>query len=269
MEKRLFFPKYHSISDIGSSGQVAIIILLIMVVLMTIGLSIASRSTQDLFLANQKSESSRVFNAAEAGIEDALSQDFSSITQDPVTITPDLNIADANIDYTITPHRDLEVVIRQGGQATIDLSGQTGNKLTIRWGRNGGCNDGSLIISTYYDDKGEIKATQQAISPCDRGDDFSPATDIDIDGYKHEYLLTVDPNAADNTIDLQVRVMAVYNDVPIKVTGTNLPAQYHTLRSSANTTLGNEQRVVEVKRSISSAPTIMDYALFSGTDILK
>ena len=94
------------------SGQVAIVILLIMVVLLTVGLSLASRTTQELFLSQQESESARVFNAAEVGIEDALSQDFDAITG-TVTLNP-TTVSDVTTATTIQPVGTLETQLVQG-----------------------------------------------------------------------------------------------------------------------------------------------------------
>ena len=51
------------------AGQILVIMLLIMVVGMTIGLFLLGRTTTDISLTSKLSDSSRVFNAAEAGIE--------------------------------------------------------------------------------------------------------------------------------------------------------------------------------------------------------
>ncbi len=52
------------------SGQVLLITMLVMAVATTIGLALASRSTQDVNISTQVEESSRAFSAAEAGIEE-------------------------------------------------------------------------------------------------------------------------------------------------------------------------------------------------------
>lgn len=53
-------------------GQVLLITLLVLTVATTIALSLIGRATIDLSLSNQLEESTRAFNAAEAGVEQAL-----------------------------------------------------------------------------------------------------------------------------------------------------------------------------------------------------
>ena len=55
-----------------TSGQSLLVILLVMAVILTIGLAVASYSITDIKISQQEEESARVFSAAEAGIEEAL-----------------------------------------------------------------------------------------------------------------------------------------------------------------------------------------------------
>jgi len=56
----------------NNSGQALLIILLIMAVALTIGLSVVSRSVTDIRISQEQEESARVFSAAEAGLESLL-----------------------------------------------------------------------------------------------------------------------------------------------------------------------------------------------------
>jgi Tfp pilus assembly protein PilX len=56
----------------AQSGQALLIILLVMAVILTIALSIASRSVTDISVSKQEDDAARAFSAAEAGIEQAL-----------------------------------------------------------------------------------------------------------------------------------------------------------------------------------------------------
>ncbi|TAK53986.1 MAG: hypothetical protein EPO24_13700 [Bacteroidetes bacterium] len=53
-------------------GQILLIVILTMIVALTVGLSIASRTITNLKISKQNEESNRAFQAAEAGIEKAL-----------------------------------------------------------------------------------------------------------------------------------------------------------------------------------------------------
>ena len=56
----------------ADSGQVLLITLLVLSVAVTIALSLIGRGTMDANMSANLEESARAFNAAEAGIEDAL-----------------------------------------------------------------------------------------------------------------------------------------------------------------------------------------------------
>lgn len=60
------------------SGQILLIVILTMIVALTVGLSIASRTVTNLKISKQNEESTRAFQAAEAGIQKALRSGNSS-----------------------------------------------------------------------------------------------------------------------------------------------------------------------------------------------
>lgn len=55
-----------------NSGQALLIILLVMAVALTIGLSVIARSITDIAISHKEEEAARAFSAAEAGVEQAL-----------------------------------------------------------------------------------------------------------------------------------------------------------------------------------------------------
>ena len=244
------------------SGQVAIIILLIMVVLLTVGLSLASRTTQDVFLSQQEAGSARVFNAAEVGLEDALSYDFDSVSGE-VELSP-TNVSDVTTATTITPTTTLETQVVEGAAVHLDLTGFSGS-VSLSWAKETNCNDAaSILMSIYYDDAGTTKVVHEALSPGNcRTDDFTEISTPGSDGYYRNTTIAMPANS------LFARIRPVYNDTSLKVTGTGLPNQYFVIRSEADNTEGEENRTVEVGRTISTAPLFMDYALYSGVGIIQ
>jgi len=58
----------------SEKGQILLIVVITMIVALTVGLSIASRTVTELRLSKQNEESQRAFNAAEAGIDRVLKQ---------------------------------------------------------------------------------------------------------------------------------------------------------------------------------------------------
>lgn len=74
-------------------GQVLLITLLVLTVATTIALSLIGRATIDLSMSNQLEESARAFNAAEAGVEQALKSGLG--TNGPAVLT-------SGISYDVT-----------------------------------------------------------------------------------------------------------------------------------------------------------------------
>lgn len=269
-------------SRTAESGQVAVVILLVTIVLMTLGVSVITRTTQELRVTQQDAESSRVFNAAEAGVEDALSQDFSSITQ-PTTITPDVGVADTDVSYTISPVNQLVADVKEGEVATVNIDGFTGNNVLIYWGKEStACNNASIIISAYYApsaDDTRLAVRHETIAPssCARGDGFTSASNGS-QGYHSLYTINLGNGAggwglrANPSERRFIRIRPVYADTSVMVSGQNLaplPVQQHVIRSTGSNTAGGEKRVIEVQRKNTSLPGILDFALYSGGDILK
>lgn len=252
----------------SQSGQVGVIILLIMAVLLTVGLSLASQSTQDLFLSQQQVESTRVFNAAEAGIEEALSTSLEFAEESQSGEIIDFSSTDIDVNYTVTKVNRLETRLFEMISVKVDVTGNADQGIIIEWSRDDDCgtaNIASLIASIYYDDAGTTRVRHYPIAGCDRSDGFLTATDINQDGYRRRYDLPLTSN------DLFVRIKPVYNDTHIRVTGDGwtLPVQYYNIRSEAANQLGNETRIVELNRTINAAPSVFDFAIFSNATLVK
>lgn len=257
-------------TNTSQSGQIGVIILLIMVVILTIGLSVATRTTQETFLSTQTAESSRVFNAAEAGIEQALSTDLVSLESNPSdSVTGSVSsVDDTSVNYSITKVRGLETKLFEGVSVSLNVAGvSTGQGLVIEWSQHTCAQDpAGLMASIYYNDAGTTRVRYRALGNCARGDGFEQAT-TQAAGNPYRYRFTL----ALQTNDLFVRLQPTYNDTTIKVSGSGwtLPTQYYKIRSEATNNLGSESRVVEVNRTLPTAPSVMDYALYSGATLVK
>lgn len=255
--------------DNSQSGQIGVIILLIMVVLVTIGLSLAARTTQDLFLSQQQADSTRVFNAAEAGVEQALSTSLEFQGDAQSGEIQNFSNSDIDVDYQVTKLNFLETRLFEMVSVNVDVTGvTTGQSIQIDWSKEDNCSTqdpASLVVAVFYDDVGTTRVRNYALGACDRADNFTTATTINVDGYRRRYSLPLLTN------DLFVRIKPVYNDTHIRVTGSGwtMPVQYYNIRSQANNTKGTETRVVEVNRTLTAAPSVMDFALYSGSTIVK
>lgn len=252
-------------------GQVGLIILLIMVVVLAVGLSLATRSSQQAEISAQQEDTTRVFNAAEAGVEAALSDifqhesagDISGLSEGIESL--DLSGSNANINYNIAKSNILETHLKQGTSTELVLP--AAGSISFYWAIEQNCADtASLLLSVYSNSAGTITARHYAVGNCSgtstRADNFI-ANDAGDAPYKYAYTLFTTAN------DQFVRVKPVYADTDIKIVGSPAVSQFTINSQAQNTLAGQETRTFEVKRTLSTAPAFMEYALVSGSSIIK
>lgn len=249
----------------SQSGQAGLVVMLLTVVLLTVGISVASRSTTDVTLSRQEEESNQVLNAAEAGIEQALSEDFNFAGSEK---QGQINVDNKVVNYVVQKKTELKTQLFEGITAQVTLPSIASNQtLRVYWTKNCDPEPASLLVTIYSNSGGTVSSRTLAYNPsCTNnptGNNFintSPSS-----GYRGLANVTVQPG------DVYVRIKALYNNVDeILVTGSgalSLPEQYYTIRSTATNNVGTEQRAVEVNRTVPVSPTFMDYAIYSGTTI--
>lgn len=235
-------------------GQAGLIVMLVMVVLLTLGISIASRSTMDVIQSNQEAETSRVFDAAEAGIETALNTTTLSAGGDT------FDQGGLSVEYTVDEIRSLEVVLDESQVVGVDIDGFDGD-VKIEWSKSSDCvsdNPASLVMSVFDADTDTVR--RYAYEGCDHDDGFLTPDLSAGDPYSYETTITV----SDEHL---IRIRPLYNETWIRVTGDGLPVQYHQIFSKASSENSGETRAILVDRTKPTAPTIFDYVLFSGGSI--
>lgn len=275
--------KLNGNSSKQQAGQIAVIVLLMVAALIVVALSLSSRTTQETATVTQTSESATVFSAAEAGAEYALSQVIAALDDPsnptvPTSGTIDLGNNTA-VNYEVQALSYLEMRVSETMNAEINLRDENdipvySGGLRIDWARETNCSDrASLIASIYYLEGGNVRVRHLPFGPsCNSGggvDEFDNSFAGDsTKGYYHSYTIS-----GLTTNDLFVRIKPVYNDTDLLVTPTssNLPTQQYSVISRAENELGagDETRAVEVRRSVPVAPSIMDYAVYSGVDLVK
>ena len=260
----------------SQSGQVALIILLIMVVVLTIGVSIASRSIMDITLSRQEEQGGRTFQAAESGVEDALSKDLANdalFSND--TFSGSLSdVGNADVDYTVARKKTLETRLDEGAAVEVDVTGAiAGNQVEINWGAGKNCsssdpsqNASSLLIRTYKTVAGVRTVRNYGYGACAYTDGYTlTGTQPGDAGFYRKVALVLEDG------DTFIRIQPNYNDTTLRVTslGWTLPVQYYTISSQARSQLGNETKAIQVSRSLPTYPSVLDYVLYSGTTITK
>src|SRR5690554_2189542 len=112
--------KLSSLQKRRQSGQIGVIVLLTMAGMLTIGLSLASRTTQESLLTGKETESARVFNAAEEGIEEALS---TSLDFEGDSTSGSLTLDNIDVNYQVTKVDHLATKVFEGVSVGVDVTG--------------------------------------------------------------------------------------------------------------------------------------------------
>lgn len=235
----------------------AVFVLLVMLLGMSVGLSVMSRSLQDLKSTTTSDQSSRAFSAAEAGLEVALATDLSA-TSGNVTI----NNVNVHYDVVATPNT-FTATITKDDVGQIELAGNT-NPITISWGDAGsGCNladngDPAMELNLYtYNVGSQVYGLKKyAYNPYNcSGNDFSVAGA----GSGFRSTVTITPSADAKLL----RLKPIYNNATVQVTGTFGPQTYQI--TSKGTTTTGVARAVQIYKTKPALPPLFDYVLFGGS----
>lgn len=259
------------------SGQIAVVVFLMMAVLLVIGLSLATRTSQEIEQAGQAEDTTRVFNAAESGIEQALDEGVFTVGDEETIQVADIN--QASVELKVTPTFDFAPIIQSGQSTTVYTSAAAG-ELIIRWGSGTTCATNASIVVTKYvsTGAGNYKAEHEAYNPygidcSSRNNQFTTANAAggtgNINGVSTPFQSRVDIDIDADTAF--VRIKPLYTSTQFHVSGSSIDSQSHIIRSQATdeSTGNKEVRTIEVTRTRPAPPTILDYALYSGGTLEK
>jgi len=270
------------------SGQALIIILLVMAVSLTLGVSVASRSISTLRQVTFSAQSAQSLAFAEAGAEEALKclDDGSCAAPfDPAAV--DLDGDGSNdFDYAITV---------LGASATFDglpplerdstievslLSYPADTSISVYWvdrSSSGemGADSGMELSILYCDDDGPTCTTGNYMMQRTAYDTIAGRANgipkvalgsYNINGTTYGYRATVTPPGGKYPAALRLRVLYAQEAVSVAVQapgGAVLPAQGQKIESSGFS--GEVIRKVEVVRTNPFLSELFDFAIFSGS----
>lgn len=278
-------------------GQALIIILLILAVITTIGLSVASRSVTEVSTSITSDEGTRALSAAESGVEYALSTGLAGVDTD---IGYDVSVATQNSSAQVT----LVDKLKAGEVGTVFLTPHlsngnldtanvyNGNKFNVCWGNSGTPNDNSAPaaeVDLYYFEGNAYKISRLTYDPNvppRSNNNFSTLSnnfDINSDcpsGSAFAFGTQIGLNAGgfgvstNNLLFLQIRLF--YNEDVAHVVGVkngtggggdSFPAQGMVITSTG--TSGGSTKKVQVLQTYGAPYSIFNNAVFSGTDLVK
>lgn len=272
--------------DPKQSGQIVLITLLVLSIAATVALSLIARTTTDVTISSQVEESSRAFNAAEAGIEEALKTGLSSPGTQVLTPGVSYTVTVATIGgaagiYTVprrTPRASTETVwlVNHNPDGSLDETPTfTAPSVSICFSQE--TTTPAVVATILYKRGASYFVAKGAYDPdaVRAGtNNFSGVTALSGGcGTPTMYLQTItfadfgiDP-AADTVLMLRLR--PVYADTQIAVDASiPLPLQGNRIESLGTTETGVTRDII-VYQQYRSAPTIFDAALYSQNTLSK
>ena len=264
-------------------GQVLLIVVLTMIVALTVGLSIASRTITNLKISKQNEESQRAFQAAEAGVEQALKQ---IKTANPTAPSNSSLGNNAGYSTTISPTSG-NAFLLNGGDTIDQDSGldvwlstyptytdpmAVGSTVTVFWGDpaiqpSGKCqkSDGNAIVSALEivilsGNTSAPTLSKYVFDPCNRILNASASgSGGSVLGTNFSYNTGPIPVGA----GLIMKIIPVYNSTKMGITATTgLPSQGSTITSTG--TSGDTVRKVVYFSSYPQIPLeIFPYTLIA------
>lgn len=254
------------------SGQVGLLLLVVMGLVVGIALSLASRSLGDTVLSRQESESAKAFRLAESGVEQALN----ALRQDTTTTSTFSLSGDGDFSGTtsINGSTSYGLYVKEGEQAHLDVSGFAPGNLTIQWTKTtdtrenpSTCSAGSGNAPAAIEiiaHKSDGTASFAYLNPYDCTPEANGFANTAVGG-DSEYRSGATYSVVADTV--AVRIRPLYADATIAVAGQGLSTQLYLIQSKAAG--GDAQKEIEVKRGLDAPASVFDYALFSGSSIEK
>lgn len=259
-------------------GYIVIIVLLLTAVLLMLGLSLATRTTEEVYLSGQEADTTRVFNAAETGIENALY--LVENTPGLIQATPKTFTA-AEIAAPDGSDSNLQVTGEQTD--TFDMNIPQGEVLTLKWKpgtriitKYANCAAAPALIVTLYDPVAIPKAYHVTYNPVSavntscsgKGTNFQnstyvSATSSSVTLDNSTFGITPNGNAL-------IRIRPLFADASFTIEDS---AAIKIVSTASDTSGGSgtsaETRKIQVIRTEPAPPSIFDYAVFSGGSLTK
>jgi len=270
----------------NNSGQALLIILLIMAVALTIGLSVVSRSVTDIRISQEQEESARAFSAAEAGLESLLATGGAPGIVGDFTITTDTKPLGDSSTFVFPKEiraDDTQTVwlVDHLDEDTLDLDNpKSFTDFEFHWGNENlsGNEDTAPALEAviiYKDLAGEYTTRRVAFDPkLGRSDGFTNVSDDDHSFSEKRFSFKAkftDDRAFPSGSLYALRIKLLYNDEPqvlgIEAFGDPLPLQGNCYASTAASETTGISRKVEQCQFYPSLSGMFDYVLYSGSSL--
>lgn len=220
----------------SEAGQILLIVILVIIVALTIGLSFASRSITSLKSSTEESESQKALAAAEAGIERVIQGD--TLLVGSATLNDNLNNK-SSYSVSVEEVKDSPFLLNGGNlipkaegadlwlsayssDPSLKYTSQWYGTLNIAWGDAAApCNNAALEVIIISGSKNSPVSRKYVYDPCSErrsSNNFSiPLSgQIIIDGKTFFYGASI--SVAQDSPGLIARIIPIYNNATIGVT---------------------------------------------------
>lgn len=257
-------------------GQALLIVVLVMVIALTVGLSIASRTITNLRTSTEEANSQKALSAAEAGVEQAIktntsiaTQNLSNNTSYQTSVTSVLGtqfLMDGGNPVQQDNGADLWLSDYSSDPTKLYLNPWSG-RLTVVWGTTSDpCANPAIEVVVISGTKASPVSTRYAYDGCASRaslNHFSTnvtSSRLTINGKDLYFQNNVAISVSSGLI---ARVIPIYQNGPIGIIGSvALPSQGSTITSTG--TSGTTQRKVNVFQGYPEIPAeFFQYSLFS------
>jgi len=251
----------------NQKGQTLVIVIIMMVLALSVGITISSRFTKTLRDITEYDNSSRALAAAEAAIErmlivpnETLEEyiNFGSCGSDCVLEISGVfgykSRADVVLSFAGSSNDPYELKGSDGEVSQVSLDGYgSGSTLNVCW------NDGASVYASYiYDQSGVIKSDIYAFNPVSYAgyeNGFSEASPL----YGYQNCFTVNTIGTPKVLRIKPYNFDSFIYV-IPASSQSIPSQGVLITSTGRS--GNAVRTVKVLKSSASAPEFFDYAIY-------
>lgn len=260
----------------NQKGQALLIIVLVMVVALTVGLSVASRTIINLRNSSDQASSQQALSAAEAGIERAIvtgntsniAGNFSGNSSYTTTIASVSGTTPFLINGgNVVPKDDATYIwiSPYSSNPAIQWTNMWSGNLTLYWGdSSGACNNAALEVSIINGPKGAPTITRYALDPCAAragSNNFTvvSASPFSVSGKTLAYRTVISISNG-----LLVRINPIYSTTYLAASGTTALPNQGTVITSVGTSNSSTTRKVTVFQGYPEIPAeLFPYSLFS------
>lgn len=241
-------------------GQALLVVVLVMVVALTVGLSLTSRSIINIRTSSEEADSQKALAAAEAGIERALQATSSAKIAGPSfsenNATYNANVTEVKGTAFLANGGNLALqddgvdiwLVSHNVDGTADYANPwTGSALNIYWGDpslGDDCKNAAIEVGIILGPKATASLKRYAYDPCtsrsasNKFDDTMSSGDYSVEGKKFKYKAELKNISS----GLVARIVPIYASTAIAVdSAISLPSQGFAIDSTGTSGTGDRQ----------------------------